>query len=60
MTTYLKIAMLISLLILQVPITESFTPKLRVHEFATFQNMLSVHGEETLQPDVFGTALAEY
>jgi len=60
MTTYLKLAILISLLVLQVPAEPYHTSVMPVTDLATVHEVLTVCGEESLSPDVFSTALAEY
>jgi hypothetical protein len=60
MTTYLKIAILISLLLLQVPTEPYHAPAMPITDLSTVQQALSVCGEDSLSPDVISTALAEY
>jgi hypothetical protein len=60
MTAYLKIAIFISTLFLQLPAGQSYpqvVPSIDVH---TMQDILSETTEQSLSPSVVGAALAEY
>ncbi|MBN8665201.1 MAG: hypothetical protein J0L83_11535 [Chitinophagales bacterium] len=48
------------MLVLQVPAEPYHTPVMPVTDLATVQEMLSACSKESLSPDVFSTALAEY
>jgi hypothetical protein len=59
MTAYLKIAIFISTLLLQLPANKTQTPVVPVMN-ETAQNFMSVSAEQTLSPAMVGAALADY